>query len=131
MSSIFLKIINRTLPAHIVLENSDFIAFLDIYPLALAHTLVVPKKQVDYFFDLDDKSLSDIILFSKKISKALMKVTKCNRIGISVIGLEVPHAHIHLIPLNKMDDMDFSKKRVTTTSSELSSICKKIQFEII
>ena len=131
MSSIFLKIIDRKLPAHIILEDSNFIAFLDINPLALGHTLVVPKKQIDYFFDIDDKSLSDIILFSKKISKALIKVTKCNRVGMSVIGLEVPHAHIHLIPINKIDDMNFEKKRVSINSSELVSICKKIQSEII
>ena len=131
MTSVFSKIIDRKLPAYIVSENSSFIAFLDINPLILGHTLVVPKKQIDYFFDIDDKSLSDIILFSKKISKALIKVTKCNRVGMSVIGLEVPHAHIHLIPINKIDDMNFEKKRVSINSSELVSICKKIQSEII
>jgi|TARA_B110000263_G_scaffold75539_1_gene65983 histidine triad (HIT) family protein len=131
MTSVFSKIIDRKLPAYIVSENSSFIAFLDINPLILGHTLVVPKKQIDYFFNLDDKSLSDIILFSKKVSKALKKVTKCKRVGMSVIGLEVPHAHIHLVPLNKMDDMNFGKKRVLPSSSELISICKKIQSEII
>ena len=131
MSTIFTKIINREIPAYIISENSKFIAFLDTNPLSIGHTLVVPKKEIDYFFDLDDDFLTEILLFSKKISKAIKKVTRCNRVGLSVIGLEVPHAHLHLVPLNEMNDIDFSKKKISLKDSELNDICKKIQLEII
>ena len=131
MSTIFTKIINKEIPAYIILENSKFIAFLDINPLSIGHTLVVPKKEIDYFFDLDDDFLTEILLFSKKISKAIKKVTRCNRVGLSVIGLEIPHAHLHLVPLNEMNDIDFSKKKISLKDSELNDICKKIQSEII
>ena len=131
MSTIFTKIINREIPAYIISENSKFIAFLDINPLSIGHTLVVPKKEIDDFFDLDDDFLTEILLFSKKISKAIKKVTRCNRVGLSVIGLEVPHAHLHLVPLNEMNDIDFSKKKISLKDSELNDVCKKIQSEII
>ena len=131
MSTIFTKIINREIPAYIISENNKFIAFLDINPLSIGHTLVVPKKEIDHFFDLDDDFLTEILLFSKKISKAIKKVTRCNRIGLSVIGLEVPHAHLHLVPLNEMNDIDFNKKKISLKDSELNAICKKIQSEII
>ena len=131
MSTIFTKIINREIPAYIILENSKFIAFLDINPLSIGHTLVVPKKEIDYFFDLDDDFLTEILLFSKKISKAIKKVTLCNRVGLSVIGLDVPHAHLHLVPLNEMNDIDFSKKKISFKDSEFNDVCKKIQSEII
>ena len=131
MSTIFTKIINREIPAYIISENSKFIAFLDINPLSIGHTLVVPKKEIDYFFDLDDDFLTEILLFSKKISKAIKKVTRCNRVGLSVIGLDVPHAHLHLVPLNEMNDIDFSKKKISLKDSEFNDICKKIQSEII
>ena len=131
MSTIFTKIINRKIPAYIISENNKFIAFLDINPLSIGHTLVVPKKEIDYFFDLDEDFLTEILLFSKKISKAIKKVTRCNRVGLSVIGLEVPHAHLHLVPLNEMNDIDFSKKKISLKDSELNDVCKKIQSEII
>ena len=131
MSTIFTKIINREIPAYIISENSKFIAFLDINPLSIGHTLVVPKKEIDYFFDLDDDFLTEILLFSKKISKAIKKVTRCNRVGLSVIGLEVPHAHLHLVPLNEMNDIDFSKKKISFKDSDFNDVCKKIQSEII
>jgi len=131
MSTIFTKIINRKIPAYIISENSKFIAFLDINPLSIGHTLVVPKKEIDYFFDLDEDFLAEILLFSKKISKAIKKVTRCNRVGLSVIGLEIPHAHLHLVPLNEMNDIDFSKKKISFKDSEFYDICKKIQSEII
>jgi len=131
MSTIFTKIINREIPAYIISEDSKFIAFLDINPLSIGHTLVVPKKEIDYFFDLDDDFLTEILLFSKKISKAIKKVTRCNRVGLSVIGLEVPHAHLHLVPLNEMNDIDFSKKKISFKDSEFNDVCKKIQSEII
>ena len=131
MSTIFTKIINRKIPAYIISENSKFIAFLDTNPLSIGHTLVVPKKEIDYFFDLDEDFLTEILLFSKKISKAIKKVTRCNRVGLSVIGLEIPHAHLHLVPLNEMNDIDFNKKKISLKDSELNDICKKIQSEII
>jgi len=131
MSTIFTKIINREIPAYIISENNKFIAFLDINPLSIGHTLVVPKKEIDHFFDLDDDFLTEILLFSKKISKAIKKVTRCNRVGLSVIGLEIPHAHLHLVPLNEMNDIDFNKKKISLKDSELNAICKKIQSEII
>ena len=131
MSTIFTKIINREIPAYIISENNKFIAFLDINPLSIGHTLVVPKKEIDHFFDLDDDFLTEILLFSKKISKAIKKVTRCNRVGLSVIGLEIPHAHLHLVPLNEMNDIDFNKKKISLKDSELNDICKKIQSEII
>ena len=131
MSTIFTKIINREIPAYIISENSKFIAFLDINPLSIGHTLVVPKKEIDHFFNLDDDFLTEILLFSKKISKAIKKVTRCNRVGLSVIGLEIPHAHLHLVPLNEMNDIDFNKKKISLNDSELNDICKKIQSEII
>lgn len=131
MSTIFTKIINREIPAYIISENSKFIAFLDINPLSIGHTLVVPKKEIDYFFDLDEDFLTEILLFSKKISKAIKKVTRCNRVGLSVIGLEIPHAHLHLVPLNEMNDINFSKKKISLKDSDLNDICKKIQSKII
>ena len=131
MSTIFTKIINREIPAYIISENNKFIAFLDINPLSIGHTLVVPKKEIDHFFDLDDDFLTEILLFSKKISKAIKKVTRCNRVGLSVIGLEIPHAHLHLVPLNEMNDIDFNKKKISLKDSELNDICEKIQSEII
>ena len=131
MSTIFTKIINREIPAYVISENSKFIAFLDTNPLSIGHTLVVPKKEIDHFFDLDDDFLSEILLFSKKISQAIKKITRCNRVGLSVIGLEIPHAHLHLVPLNEMNDIDFRKKKISFKDSEFYDICKKIQSEII
>ena len=125
MSTIFTKIINREIPAYIISENSKFIAFLDINPLSIGHTLVVPKKETDHFFDLDDDFLTEILLFSKKISKAIKKVTRCNRVGLSVIGLEIPHAHLHLVPLNEMNDIDFSKKKFLLKIRNLMIYVKK------
>ena len=112
MASIFTKIINKELPGYIIDENQDFIAFLDINPLTMGHSLIVPKKEIDHFFNLDDKILEDILIFSKRISKALKKTVECDRIGISVIGLEVPHAHLHLIPINQEGDMNFTNEKI-------------------
>src|SRR5690606_8886966 len=108
MGSIFTKIINREIPGHIVAENERFIAFLDVNPLVKGHCLVVPKKEVDYIFDLDEETLSSLHVFAKKIAVALKKAIPCKRIGMAVIGLEVPHVHIHLVPLNTMNDINFS-----------------------
>ncbi|NNC95444.1 MAG: HIT family protein [Chitinophagales bacterium] len=126
MSSIFSKIIAGEIPSHKVGENEYCYSFLDINPIAKGHTLVVPKKEVDYIFDLDDPAFSELFLFSKKIAKAIEKEVDCLRIGVAVIGLEVPHAHIHLVPLKGMHDIDFSKEKLQFTQEELSKIAKSI-----
>lgn len=130
MASIFTKIINREIPGHIVAEDDDYLAFLDINPLVMGHTLVVPKKEVDYIFDLDDETLSGLTAFAKKVSKAIEKVVPCARIGVSVIGLEVPHAHIHLIPINGIADMNFANTKLSPSQEELADIAAKIKAEL-
>ncbi len=126
MSSIFTKIINREIPAHIIAEDDRFISFLDINPLVHGHSLVVPKIEVDYIFDLDDQTLGDLNVFSKKVAKAIEKSVKCIRIGVAVIGVEVPHTHIHLVPLNTMDDINFSRPKLSPTQVELAAMAEKI-----
>ena len=126
MASIFTKIVNREIPAHIVAENDEFLAFLDINPLAEGHTLVIPKVEVDYLFDLDDEVLSGILVFAKGVAKAIETVVPCERIGVSVIGLEVPHAHVHLIPMNSIYDMNFSRMKLTMSPGDLAATAKKI-----
>ncbi|MGK7389702.1 MAG: HIT family protein [Candidatus Cyclobacteriaceae bacterium M2_1C_046] len=127
MASIFTKIINREIPGHIVAEDERFIAFLDINPLVHGHTLVVPKKEVDYIFDLDDKMLADLHLFAKKVAKAIQKAVDCRRVGVAVIGLEVPHVHVHLVPLNTMDDINFTRPKLSPPQEELQSMAEKIK----
>ena len=126
MASIFTRIINREIPGHIVAEDSKHIAFLDINPLAVGHTLVIPKKEVDYIYDLDDQTLAELHVFAKHVARALESCVKCERIGVSVIGLEVPHAHVHLIPLNSMDDSNFSRPKMPTDHEALSALATKI-----
>lgn len=126
-SSIFTRIINREIPGYIVAEDDHYIAFLDINPLMLGHTLVVPKKEVDYIFDLDDTTLSGLTLFAKKVARAIEKAVPCNRIGVSVMGLEVPHTHIHLIPMNTMSDINFSRPKLTPTKDQLKEVAEKIK----
>ena len=127
MPTIFTRIINREIPGQIVAEDSQFIAFLDISPLTMGHTLVVPKKEVDYIFDLDDQTLSQLNLFAKKVALAIQKSVPCVRIGVSVIGLEVPHTHIHLIPMNSMDDMNFSRPKLKPSREELADVAERIR----
>ena len=127
MASIFTRIINREIPAHIVAENDDCIAFLDIFPLAKGHVLVVPKKEVDYIFDIDDELLGKMMTFSKQVAKAIEKSIQCQRIGIAVIGLEVPHAHIHLIPLQSVEDINFSRPKLKLSDEEMSAIATRIK----
>ena len=127
MPSIFTKIINRDIPGYIIAEDNHFIAFLDIMPLSLGHTLVVPKREEDYIFDLDDSELTAMIVFAKRVAKAIEKAMPCKRIGLAVIGLEVPHAHIHLVPLNSMADINFSKPKLSLTKEEFVSIVEKIK----
>ena len=127
MASIFTKIINNELPGYIIDENQDFIAFLDINPLTMGHSLIVPKKEIDHFFNLDDKILKDILIFSKRISKALKKTVECDRVGISVIGLEVPHAHLHLVPINQEGDMNFSNEKIILSENEFKNLLSRIK----
>lgn len=127
MASIFTRIINREIPAHIVAEDDQHIAFLDINPLVMGHTLVVPKKEVDYIFDLDDQTLAALNLFAKKVALAIGKAVPCNRVAVSVIGLEVPHTHIHLIPMNSMGDVNFSRPKLTPSKEALAETAEKIR----
>ena len=126
MASIFSKIISGEIPSHKIAENDEFLAFLDAFPIAKGHTLVIPKKEVDYIFDLEDDSFTRLFLFAKSIVPALEKTVPCLRIGVSVIGLEVPHAHVHLLPLNSMKDADFSKK-IKISQEELAALANEIR----
>lgn len=127
MSSIFSKIVQGELPCHKIVESDKFLAFLDITPIKEGHTLVIPKLEVDYIFDLDDELLSEMMVFSKQVAHAIRKAIPCNRVGVTVIGLEVPHAHIHLIPINTLSDMDFSKPKLATDHVGLEQIAEKIR----
>lgn len=129
MSSIFTKIINREVPGHIIHETDRHIAILDVNPNATGHTLCIPKKEANKIFDLDEQEYLDLMTFSRKVALALRKTVSCNRIGMSVIGLEVPHVHVHLIPLNAMEDAKFNKK-VSMESKELESLAKEIRENI-
>ena len=126
MATIFSKIINGEIPCYKIAENEKFFAFLDISPLAKGHTLVVPKVEVDYIFDLDDSLLAEMMVFSKKIAKAIEKSITCQRIGIAVIGLEVPHCHIHLCPINGVGDLDFKKEKLSLSQEEFKTIAASI-----
>ncbi len=125
MATIFTKIIKGEIPCYKIAEDERYFAFLDINPLREGHTLVVPKKEIDYLFDLDDDLLSGIFIFSKKISKAIKESVPCARIGVAVIGLEVPHAHIHLVPMDSMEDVNFRNPKLKFTPDEFKSYRKK------
>ena len=129
METIFSKIINKQIPCHLIAENPTAISFMDINPIQKGHLLVVPKLQVDYLFDLDEKTYIDLWSFAKLIAGALKKTIPCKRIGVSVVGLEVPHAHIHLIPINNVQDMNFSNK-INTSSVDLAKLSKRISDNI-
>ncbi len=131
MASIFSKIINGEIPAYKVAENEHYFAFLDISPLTKGHTLVVPKKEIDYIFDLSDQEYAALMIFAKKVANAIEKSCPCKRIGIAVIGLEVPHAHIHLVPINNPEDIDFTKEKLSLTPQEFKEIADKISKEFI
>ncbi|MCF7871154.1 MAG: HIT family protein [Candidatus Omnitrophica bacterium] len=126
MATLFTKIIKGEIPAHKILENDQFLAFLDIRPINPGHTLVVPKREIDYVFDLDDKTLSNILIFSKRVAKMIEKAVECKRVGIMVAGLEVPHAHIHLIPMTALGDLNFANAK-EAKDNELEDIAKKIR----
>ena len=127
MASLFTKIINREIPGHIVAEDDRYIAFLDINPLVMGHTLAIPKKEVDYIFDLDDDTLAGLQLFCKKVARGIRQSFPCNRVGVAVIGLEVPHTHVHLIPMNTMDDLNFTRKKLTPSKEALADAAEKIR----
>jgi len=127
MATIFTRIINGEIPCHKVAETANCLAFLDIQPLAKGHTLVIPKKEIDYIFNVEDTLLAEMNIFAKKVAKAIEKAVPCRRIGVAVIGLEVPHAHIHLIPINKVSDIDFSQPKLKLSNEELASICESIK----
>src|SRR5215217_3137361 len=127
MASIFSKIVAGDIPAYKVAESNDFLAFLDINPLVEGHVLVIPKKEVDRLFDLDDETYTGLMIFAKIIAVAMKKVIECDRIGVTVMGLEVPHAHVHLIPLNAMRDMDFTRPKLQFTPEEFQAIADRIR----
>ena len=125
--SIFTKIIKGKIPCYKIAEDDRFIAFLDVFPIKKGHTLVVPKVQIDYLFDLDDSLLSDLMIFAKKVSQKMQSAISCERIGIAVIGLEVPHAHIHLVPLDTVGDIDFSQPKLQLSAKEMTEIADSIR----
>lgn len=129
MSTIFTKIINGEIPSYKIAENENFYAFLDIFPLKEGHTLVVPKKEVDYFFDMENDLMSEYILFAKKLSIAIKNAIPCVKVGMAVIGLEVPHSHIHLVPLHEIHDLNFSNPKLKLSAEEFNSISEKIRIE--
>ena len=130
MATIFTKIINGEIPCYRVAEDEQFLAFLDINPLSKGHTLVVPKIEVDYIFDLQDEVLAEMIKFSKKVALAIDKTMDCKRVGIAVLGLEVPHAHIHLCPINDLYDIEFSRPKLKLSQAEFESISDSISREV-
>ena len=127
MPSIFSKIVAGEIPCYKIAETEEFLAFLDVSPLAEGHTLVIPKTEIDYIFNIEDNTLSDLTLFSKKVAKAIEKAIPCKRIGVAVIGLEVPHAHIHLIPINNVSDIDFSRKKLSFSKEQMTETAEKIR----
>ena len=131
MDTIFTKIIKQEIPSYKIAENNDFYAFLDINPNAKGHTLVIPKKPVDKLFDLDEKTYSALFIYARKIAEAIEKVIPCNRVGLTVIGLEVPHAHIHLIPLNSMSDANFNSPKSKLTHEEFTELAAEISKHVV
>ena len=126
MSSLFTKIVLGELPCYKVAENDKFLAFLDITPVAKGHVLVIPKEEVDYIFDLEDKLLAEMIVFSKEVAIKIKKIIPCKKIGITVIGLEVPHAHIHLVPMTVLNDMNFANPKMRFEKSEFEELAKQL-----
>ena len=127
MASIFTKIINREIPAYIIAEDDNYIAFLDIMPLVKGHVLVVPKIENDYIFDLEEDSLAGLMVFAKKVVKKIDNAIECKRVGVAVIGLEVPHTHVHLVPLQNVSDINFERPKLKLTQEEMQSIAQKIK----
>ena len=126
MASIFSRIVAGEIPCHKIAETADFLAFLDVNPRVRGHVLVIPKREIDYIFDVDDDSLGAMMVFAKRVARAIQAVVPCQRIGVAVIGLEVPHAHIHLIPVNQVADVNFARAPISCSSSELASLALSI-----
>jgi histidine triad (HIT) family protein len=131
VASIFTKIIAGEIPCYKIAENSHCIAFLDIRPIAKGHVLVVPKIQIDYIFDIDDETLTNLMQFTKSVAKGIEKSVPCKRVGVAIIGLEVPHAHIHLIPISGVHDIDFSKEPISMTKDEFYDLAELIQSNVL
>lgn len=131
MATIFTKIVHGEIPAYKVAETDRFLAFLDISPLVPGHTLVIPKKEVDYLFDLDDDEYLDLMLFANKVAAGVRKAIPCLRIGVAVIGLEVPHAHIHLVPLNSMGDINFSRPKLSLPAAKMQELAEQIAKAVV
>jgi histidine triad (HIT) family protein len=127
MGTIFSRIVSGEIPCYKITENDKFFAFLDVFPLVNGHVLVVPKVETDYIFDIEDQELSEMIVFAKNVSKAIKKSIPCKRIGVAVIGLEVPHAHIHLVPLNSVSDINFEKPKLKPSPQELATVAELIK----
>lgn len=127
MASIFSKIVAGEIPCHRIAENDEFLAFLDIQPLADGHTLVIPKTEVDYFFDLDEGLLSRINLFARDVARQIETAIPCQRVGVAIIGLEVPHAHVHLIPLNAVSDINFERPKLERSQEQLAEVAERIR----
>jgi histidine triad (HIT) family protein len=130
MGSIFSKIVKGEIPCHKISENEKFLAFLDVFPLVHGHILVVPKKETDYIFDIDDADLSEMIVFAKHVAKAQKAAVTCKRIGVAVIGLEVPHAHIHLVPMNTANDLNFTRPKLKPSPDELNKMAELIRAKL-
>lgn len=128
--SIFSKIVSGEIQAHVVAETTEFLAFLDVNPLVMGHVLVIPKKEIDYIFDMDEESYFGLTLFAKIVAVGLKKAFPCKKVGVAVIGLEVPHAHIHLIPMNNVGDMNFSKEKLSPSEEELAEAAARIKAEL-
>ena len=126
MVSIFTKIVKGEIPSYKIAEDENYYAFLDINPISKAHILVVPKKEIDYIFDIDDDTLGGLMIFAKRVAKAIEKSVECKRVGVAVLGLEVPHAHIHLVPLNSESDIDFKKLKLQLSAEEFKDIADRI-----
>lgn len=130
MASIFSKIVAGDIPAHKVAETTQYLAFLDINPLVVGHVLVIPKTEIDYLFDMDSESYVGLMMFAQIVAIGLKKAVPCNRIGVTVMGTEVPHAHIHLIPMNSMEDMNFHRPKLSFSEEQLTSIAERIRAEL-
>ena len=130
MATLFSKIVNGDIPSYNIAEDENYYAFLDINPLAKGHTLVIPKKEIDYIFDIDDNLLGGLMVFAKKVAKAMDKTIPCERVGIAVLGLEVPHAHVHLIPINDIGDINFARPKLKLTEEEFKEIAERISSEV-
>lgn len=130
MASIFSKIVAGEIPCYKIAETENCLAFLDVFPLVHGHVLVIPKKEIDYIFDVEDELLTELHLFAKKVAKAVGKAIPCRRVGVAVIGLEVPHAHIHLVPMNTIGDINFSREKLQPSQAELTAIAEKIKAQL-